>query len=246
MRNRSNLLVLLGIAFFVVGGIIVYVLTSDDDSGGTSSAGPVTVVVASRDIAPGSLADEVIAQGGLKEQKVPSGQAVAGAVQSLNQLSGATFVSGFAAQTQITTAGLQSLNRTFEVPEGYEAMALQLDFVAGGAGYVNPGDKINVYGAFSTQYPLGNAVLPRAELLLSNVEVLDVDLTVPARRGSADTTTARLSTDTVTYLVAVKTVDAEKLVFATEFESIYATLTAKDAPAAGNTPGRDGASILAA
>lgn len=247
MRNRSNLLVLLGIAFFVVGGIIVYVLTNDDSGSSSATASTQSsVIVATRDIPAGSLADEVVAEGGLKQVKVPSGQMVAGAVQSLNQLSGATFVQGFAADQQIVTNGLQSLSRTFEVPDGYEAMAIQLDFVAGGAGYVSPGDRVNVFGAFSTQYPIGNASLPRAELLISNVEVLDVDLTVPARRGTTDTGAARLATDTVTFLVAVKTTDAEKLVFTTEFENLYATLLAKDAPAVGDTPGRDGTSILAA
>ena len=61
MRNRSNLLVLLGIAFFVVGGIIVYVVTNGDDGGGGSAAvNQTTVVVATHDIANGAKADDEI------------------------------------------------------------------------------------------------------------------------------------------------------------------------------------------
>jgi hypothetical protein len=48
----------------------------------------------------------------------------------------------------------------------------------------------------------------------------------------------------VTYLLAVRTADAEKLVYSTEFQTVYATLTADDAPPAGPTPGRDGENIL--
>ncbi len=243
MRNRSNLLVLLGIAFFVVGGIIVYALTSDSGGGTKGSAqGPVPVVVATQDISAGSLAKDMISQGHLKVDKVPAGQLVPGAVQSLNQLSSATFVQGFANGQQITSSGLQAINRAFKVPDGYEAMAVQIDFVAGGAGYVNPGDHVNLYGAYNSG--LQGTTTPRAQLLLTNVQVLDVNLAIPARRGQADPSATRPTGNNVTYLLAVKTADAEKLVFTTEFHSMYATLTAENAAPAGPTPGRDGGNIL--
>jgi len=240
VRSRSNLLVLLGIAFFVIGGIIVFLVTDDDD-GGSGAAAPVTAIVSNTDVSAGTLADDLIAAGRLREVKVPAAQLAPGAVQSLNQLEGATFIQGFAKEQQITSTGLQLQNRTFEVPEGFEAMAVQIDFVAGGAGYVNPGDHINLYGAFDTEFPVGGVPLPRAELLLSNVEVLDVDLTIPARRGQANADgSARASGDAVTYLIAVRTDDAEKVVYATEFQSLYASLTNEDTPPAGDTPGQDG------
>ncbi len=244
MRGRSNLLVLLGIAFFVVGGIIVFLLTDDDDGGG--AAGPVPVVVSSVDVPAGTLANDLIEQGRLKQVEVSADELVPGAIQSLNQLSDATFVQGFAANQQLTSGGLQLQNRTFEVPEGFEAVAIQVDFVEGGAGYVTPGDHINLYGTFDTQYPIGQPA-PRAQLLLSNVEVLDVNLSIPPRRGTTgDATVARASTDTVTFLIALRTADAEKVIYNAEFQGIYASLVADDAPPAAGTPGRDGDNILAA
>lgn len=249
MRRRSNLLVLLGVAFFVVGGVIVYLLTDDEDGGSASGpAAPVTVVVGTEDIPAGSLADDLIEAGRLTTIEIPPAQLVPGAVQSLNQLAGAEFVQGFAKDQQITSSGLQLQNRTFEIPAGYEAVAVQIDFVAGAAGYVNAGDRINLYGLYTT--PTGSGPGPRAELLLTNVEVLDVDLSIPPRRGTAPTdpsqpTAQRPSGSTVTYLLALRSVDAEKAIFSTEFASLYATLTADDAPPAGPTAGRDAESILA-
>ncbi len=244
MRNRSNLLVLLGIAFFVVGGIIVYVLTDDEDGGGSADS-EVTVLVADADIAAGTLADDVIEGGGFREENVASNQVEAGAIRSTSQLQGATFVQSFAEGQQITAGGLTALDRRFEVPAGFEAIAVQVDFVAGVAGYVSPGDRINVYGAYDTQTALGDRQTPRAELLLTNVEVLDVDLSIPSRRGTSDDPSVqRQSGDNITYLLAVRTADAEKLVYQTQFQSMYATLTADDAPPAGPTPGRDGENIL--
>jgi Flp pilus assembly protein CpaB len=245
VRNRSNLLVLLGIAFFVVGGIIVYVLTNDDDGDNTSSGSPVTVIVAANDIPAGSLANEMIEQGNLKEEEVAADQVLPGAIQSTNQLQGATFVQGFAGGQQITASGLQNVGRTFEVPPGYEAIAVQLDFIGGGAGYVSVGDRINVYGALNDRYP-ASVPLPHSELLLTNVEVLDVNLSIPARRGQSvdDATVPRATSENITYLLAVKSADAEKLVFVTEFHTLYATLMADDAPPTDSTPGRSGDNIF--
>ncbi len=252
MRRRSNLLILLGVAFFVVGGLIVYLLTDDeDDPGGSAGPDNATVVVGTDDIAAGALADELIEAGRLRAVEVPAQQVVPGAVQSLNQLAGATFIQGFAADQQITTAGVQLQSRSFEIPEGHDAVAVQLSFVDGGAGYVSAGDRINLYGLFQTG-SAGDAPTPRAELLLSNVEVLDVDLSIPPRRGSAQQSTdpgtagtPRASAQNVTYLLALRPADAEKVLYSTEFASLYATLMAPDAPAVGDTPGRDGASVLA-
>jgi Flp pilus assembly protein CpaB len=237
--------VLLGIAFFVVGGIIVFLLTDDDD-GGSGASAEVSAIVSNTDVPAGTLADDLIADGRLREIKVPANQLPPGALQSTNQLAGATFVQGFAKEQPITSGGLQLQNRTFDVPQGFEALAVQIDFVAGVAGYVNPGDHINLYTAYDIEYPLGGQLLPRAELLLSNVEVLDVDLTIPPRRGTVNSDgTARASGDAVTYLVAVRTDDAEKVVYSTEFQTLYATLADDETPPAGNTEGQDGDSITA-
>ena len=94
-----------------------------------------------------------------------------------------------------------------------------------------------------------DSAVPRAELLLTNVEVLDVDLTIPPRRGAAPVDPSqpvaqRASTSAVTYLLALRADDAEKVIYQTEFESLYASLVADDAPPAGPTPGQDGSTIL--
>lgn len=247
MRRQSNLLVLLGIAFFIVGGVIVYLVTKDDDGGGPSNEpGVATVVVGTEDIPAGALADQLIEEGRLRTAEVSEAQVQAGAVRSVNQLAGATFIQGFAKDQQITTGGVQLKTRTFDVPAGFEGIAVQIDFVPGGAGYVSPGDRINLYGVY--EGPTGELAVPRTELLLTNVEVLDVDLTIPPRRGNTTNTTvdgsARASGSTVTYLLAMRADDAEKAIYTTEFARFYATLTAADAPPAGPTAGRSGDDIL--
>jgi Flp pilus assembly protein CpaB len=241
VRQRSNLLVLLGIAFFVVGGVIVYLITNDDDDGGGSGAAAnVQVVVATTDIGAGDLADTLIEENKLRAIEVEATQLVPGAIGSLAQLKGATFTQNFAANQQITQVGVQlANNRTFEIPEGFEAVAVQLDFVPGVAAYVSAGDRINLYGSVPGA---------RAELLLTNVEVLDVDLTIPPRRGAATdpntTGAARTSSDSVTYLLALRADDIEKVVYLTDNASLYASLVPDEAPPAGPTPGREAGTLF--
>jgi Flp pilus assembly protein CpaB len=234
------LLVLLGIAFFVVGGLIVYLITNDDDDDG-AAAEKVQVVIATTDVSAGDLADDLIEENKLRAVEVDPTRLVAGAVGSLNQLQGATFTQNFASNQQITLAGVQlANNRTFTIPEGFDAVAVQLEFVPGVAAYVSPGDHINLYGS----------VGGRSELLLTNVEVLDVDLTIPPRRGSAtdpgSTTAAqRPSGSAVTYLLALRVDDVEKVVFLTENDGgLYASLVPDEAAPAGPTPGRTGSDIF--
>lgn len=238
MRSRSNLLVLLGIAFFVVGGIIVFLITDDDD-GGSEAAEKVRVVVATTDIEAGRLANELIEENKLREVEIDPARLVTGAINSLAQLEGATFTQAFAGDQQITQVGVQlANNRTFEIPEGFDAVAVQLDFVPGVAAYVSPGDHINLYGAAAE----------RAELVLSNVEVLDVDLTIPPRRGSTTDPNAggtpRASGSAVTYLLALRPEDAERVIYLTQFQDLYASLVADEAAPAGQTPGRDLQSVF--
>jgi Flp pilus assembly protein CpaB len=253
VRNRSNLLVLLGIAFFVVGGIIVYVLTNDSgDSHATVAPGETTVVVATHDIASGAKVDEELKNGGLKSKTVASSAAVPGAIGNTQQIAGGTFVQPFADGNQVVLTGVQVARRGYNLPDGFEAIAVDLNFVPGVAGYVNPGDRINIFGEFKAVGATG-ADLPNGEnahLLLTNVKVLDVNTTVPANGTTADTTASGATSrpgggGQIIYLLAVKTSDAEKLVYMEQGQALYATLVKDDAPPAGATGGADATNILA-
>jgi Flp pilus assembly protein CpaB len=246
VRNRSNLLVLLGIAFFVVGGLIVYVVSNDDDggSGSNAAAGETVVVVATHDIPANAKADDEIKSGGLKEKTVSSGAVVPGAVQTLQALQGATFIQAFADGNQILNSGVQMLNRGYDLPEGYEAIALSLNFPEGVAGYVNVGDRVNLYGEFKDIDNNGAAIAGGefAQLIMTNVRVLDISQTVPTNGVTTDpsTGTVRGGGGDITMLLAVETADAERIVYMKQGNSIYATLVRDDAPPA-KSPGGIGA-----
>jgi Flp pilus assembly protein CpaB len=242
-------MVLLGVAFFIVGLAAVYIVSSDDDDGGGGDDGGVTVVVANQTISAGTLASDLIEDGALEEVEVASGQALPDAARSLEQIRGARFILGFAKDQQVTLAGVQPLTSNVTVPEGFEAVAVQLEFVSGGAGYVTVNDRINLYAVTEDSTGAGGKPVPRAELLLTDVRILDINLDIPARTATAaregsSTAPSRAGGDPITYLLALRTADVEKVIFQSSFESLYATLTAEDAGPSGDTPGQDGGTIL--
>lgn len=263
MRQRSNLIILFGIAFFVIGGVIVFLVLNDDDDGGGSAASAnqaeVTVFVAAQDISPNTLGSDVIEQGLLTTDQVPAGSQPVGAITSAAGLDNQIFAVGVAEGEVITTSQLavRSLSN-IKVPEGFDGVAVSVPYTAGGAGYVAPGDTVNVYGLFgetdsaaglATPPPGdGSVPLPRTELLLTNVLVLDVSAQQGTSVSSANqqegsTVGRQQLNSSLTYLLALRPTDVERIVQASNFAGLYLSLTAEDAPPAGDTPGSDGGSV---
>jgi Flp pilus assembly protein CpaB len=174
---------------------------------------------------------------------------VPGAIQSLQVLKGATFVQAFAEDDQILTSGVLALRRGYEIPEGYEAIAVSLTFPQGVAAYVSPGDRVNLYGQFKQLNPQTGQDVPggeEAKLLMTNVRVLDINQTVPSNGAPTDANVAteRAADGAIVMLLAVKSVDAERLVYMKQGQAVYATLVRDDAPPAGPTPGANAGNIL--
>ena len=138
-----------------------------------------------------------------------------------------------AAQPVAQRAAPQQSVPAFKIPDGKEAVAVQLPGVPGVAGYVKPGNRVNVYGTFKTSQVNGAPKAPAAKLILKNVEVLNV--TAPA---------AGVEGGNATYLLALSPDDAERVIYMASFESMWLSLVRDGAPAVGNTPGRTATNLL--
>ncbi len=270
MRQRSNLIIVFGIAFFLIGGAIVYLLVSDDDDdgGGGSVAGPaqVTVFVAAQDIPANTLGADVIEQGLLTTDQVAAGSQPVGAITSASALDNQIFAVGVSEGDVITSAQLavRSLSN-ITVPDGYDGVALTVTYTNGGAGYIAPGDLVNVYGLFGASDgaaglatdpntnpgAVNGFALPRTELILTNVLVLDVSAqagtssqSAAAAQESGTSTSGRVTSgQPLTFLLAMTPADIERVVQTANFADLYFSLTADEAPPAGETDGSDGGSV---
>ena len=263
MRQRSNLIILFGIAFFIVGGAIAYLVLNDDDSGsgggGGNTVAKVSVLVATEDIEANTLGSDVLEAGILTLEEVDSGSQPVGAITNSDDLSNRIFRVPVQEGDVIVSAqvALRSLSNV-QIPEGYDGVAVTIDYTNGGAGYIAPGDTVNLYGVYgvdgtsSAGLSGGDAAAgptPRTELALTNVLVLDVSAQQGSSIQAADpddpnATVGRQTLGTpLTYLLALTPTDAERVVQLTSFADIYLSLTADDAPNTGDTPGVGGDNV---
>lgn len=260
--RRSNLLVFAGIAFFVVGVAIVALLARDDNKGSSSSPNSVDVLVAKEDIPAGTNGDDATTK--VEVRRVNAADRQPDALSTPSQLSNQLFTLKFSKGEQVRSGGLKqrSISPTLQVPEGKEAVAVDVPFVAGGAGYLAPGDLVNVYqvipgpvtdftvpGGGEPRLPFST---PHTQLVLTNVRVLDVQQQVPALNSTTQSTPNQTgivsrpagSAANLTVLLALDAIDTEKVIFGSATTSpvtmqLYLTRVGDNAPPSGPTPGRD-------
>lgn len=141
-----------------------------------------------------------------------------------------------AAQSAVQTAAPAAAAptaATVDVPDGKEAVAVQVPTVPGLGGYAKIGDRVNVYGTFKDRQPNSTAKgAPVAKLVIPDADVLAV--TGPAVGAEVGNTT---------YLLAVNPGGAEQVIYLASFEGIWLSLTPESAPAITGTPGRNAQNI---
>jgi hypothetical protein len=131
------------------------------------------------------------------------------------------------AGTVVVNAAAPAAPTTFTIPEGKQAVAIQMPFVAGLAGYAKAGDTVNIYGVVDERGAGVEPAPPVSKLLLPGVQVLTVTAPPPGAEGG-----------NATYLLALDAAQAEQAIFFAKFQSLWLTLVPKGQPKAPATPGR--------
>ena len=189
-------------------------------------------------------------------QQVNASQKVADALTSPSQLTNFRIVSSFPKGSQILQGGLAPVIASIAVPKGYEAVPVSMSYVAGGAGYISPGDYVNVYQVVPSVVSAAGAEgssatvpydTPLTKLLLTKVQVLDINTQVAPLASQQTTPTtsqvvSRATTGTsIVVLLALDTADAERVIFGSQVQGLFLYLTKvdKDGNPSGPTPGAD-------
>lgn len=255
--RRSNQLVLAGIAFFIVGVVIVLLVARGNDSGSSATGAnvKVPVLVATDNLAVGTKGADAVAK--VEVRQVNASERLPDALSSPSQLSSTRLIAAFAKGEQIRQSGLTPTVSSVTAPKGMEAVSVSVPFEAGGAGYIGPGDVVNVYQVMPnplvTTGPLPPYAMPRVKLLLTKVQVLDVNTQIAALAGQATTATTQqvqsrpAGGGSILLVLALGTADAEKVIFGSRVGGLYLYFTKvdKDSNPAGPTNGQDLATILA-
>jgi len=241
MGKRSNLIVTLGLAVFIVGAAATFLVVRNNNGSDTATAGPgrVTVLVADKPIPAGTQGSTAVNQGMVKTKVVVESAKPADALTDVSQLAGKTVTLGVAEGQVLTTSQFQTAQTrigTLKIPDGKTAIAVQMGNVPGVAGFAGAGDRINVYGVVKPGAP----GMPNggSHLIMQNTEVLNVNgTTLAAAQGQPGGTG-------LVYLLAVSAPEAERIAYLTTFEQLYFSLVAKDAAPVAPTPGSSIADAL--
>jgi pilus assembly protein CpaB len=102
---------------------------------------------------------------------------------------------------------------SFAIPKGKQAVSIELPAVPGLAGYVKPGDEVNLYATVRNAQTAGKLKTPFVKLVLQGVKVLDVRAPAPGTGGSS------------IYLLALDVREAEQVIFYAKYESMWIALT---------------------
>ncbi len=240
MGKRSNLIVTIGLAVFVIGAGATFFVVRNGSGGSSKSAAPTgsSVLYAAKDIASGTTGAQAVEQGFVKTRSISKTAKPAGALTDSSELAGKTALGSVPQGTVITGSQFatpQTSLGSVKIPDGKMALALSLSAVPGVSGFVAAGDHIDVFGVLKD-----GPGSPSTKLIMQNTEVLSV-----SPSGAAATAAAATAGGTnPTYLLAVTAPEAERLVFFTSFDSLYFSLVSKNAAAVGPTPGTDAADAL--
>lgn len=233
MARRSNVIVILGLAVFIVGAAATYFLVRDKGGSDTASsvAGGVPVLYASEDIPAGTSGTAAIQNGLVKTKNVNPTTKPASALTDSSQLAGRTTTVGVPQGSVLTEDGFplaQTRVGSVKIPAGKNAFAVQLGNVPGVAGYVGAGDHIDIFGM--TKPDSGGGA---AHLILQNIEVLSVNganvTPSPGQPGAPDRV----------FLLAVDPAQAEQLSYLASFGQLSFSLVPKDQGPGPATPGVD-------
>jgi Flp pilus assembly protein CpaB len=236
MAKRSNLIVALGLTVFVVGAGATFLIARNNNSTTTAAVGKVNVLYAAKPIPTGTSGSSALDSGLVKTKAIDATAKPADALTDPSQLAGQTARLGVPegqvlSASQFTEA--QTRIGTLSIPPGKVALALQLAYVPGVAGYAGAGDNIDIYGVVKDG-PTGST----AKLIMQNVQVLSYNGTaLAAAQGQPGGSSP-------VYLLAVDATAAEQLVYLASFQQLYFALVAKDQAPVGGTPGVNNSQAL--
>ncbi len=226
MSRRTIILLGCGVVAVVLGSLV---LVFGRGGGAEATSPQVTVVVATEDLAPGTAADEAVTDGRLEVSEVDADDVGPGAIRSAAELSGRSIGVAIPGGAQLVDTDLVLVplrGSTVAVPDGMQAVAIDVPFTAGGAGYISAGDRVDVLGLLDDA-PGGRSTIT----VLRDVEVLDVSTEVAPRvasrnasQASTTTTVATATPASLTFLIAVPEGDVTRIVQAAGFHRLYLSL----------------------
>jgi pilus assembly protein CpaB len=169
--DRRKLLLVVAVVVALLGAGLVFLYAKGADDRASEAYRPVTVYVATADLAVGESFDTAVATGKIISREVPT------AIQTIDVLTGKTTNGPIFTGEQIlsTNYGGEGANAPLAIPEGMVAISVSVSDTGRVAGFVNAGSYVAVW---LNHTPASSATAQQeTRLLLDRVQVIAVGST---------------------------------------------------------------------
>jgi Flp pilus assembly protein CpaB len=236
VKRQTLILVVIGVILFIAGSAIAYasVQGASKHASGTSVVAPVSTsaVVAKTNIPAGTTGQAMISSGAVAIELIPTKSYSALDLGSLTGLTDEVLTQSVTKGNALNSTELKASTSSISVPTGLDAVTVTISGANSLAGYLQPGAHVDVYANItkvSTASGVSSTLpLPCTELAMSNIDVLDVQSTVPTY-ASHKTSAGRTIPATETLLLAVNPSNARNIEFLSQNESLSVVQTQQDA-----------------
>lgn len=225
--SRRLLAGITALVLAVLSALLVFTYVSSADRRAMSEMAPTEVFVVAEQIPAGTPAEALA--GFLTVEEIPAAAVVQGGVSDLSQVTGQVTTTVLEPGEQLLAARFIS-PENFEasgevnVPEGFHEVTVTLASTRALGGKLAPGDTVGVFlSGFES----------RTHLALHKVLVTDVQGAVTTVEQEDGTETTVPAAEYVVVTLAVSAPDAELIVNAAEFYSIWLSSEPPEAPEAG-------------
>lgn len=236
MKKQTAILVLIGVILFIAGSAIAFASVqgaSKHASSGTNVVAPVSTsaVVAKTDIPAGTTGQAMVSSGMVALELIPTKSYSPTDLPSLTGLTDEVLTTSITKGHAISSTQLTASTSSISLPTGMDGVTVTLSGTAALAGYLQPGSRVDVYANItkvSAPSPLSAQLpLPCTQLAMANIQVLDVESTVPSY-ASHKTAAGRTIPTSETLLLAVSPAQARTIAFLSANESVSVVQTQKD------------------
>lgn len=239
---------LLAVVLAFVATIAIYSYVQGIEQRAFEDAELVEVFVAQETIPQGLSVSAASEAGLIARENAPRGTVPEGALGSLDQVEGLVTESRILAGEVVVrdrwVDPQQVSDAVLEIPEGFEAISVQVGIPPGVAGFIRAGDQVSLVATVAqpdtvTEDEEGEPIEVeagevRTQYLLQSIDVLSVGQRVTTEQGEDGVAEGGGS---VLLTVALEPEDVERLVFAIGNAELYFTLLPEDAEPQ-DTPGR--------
>lgn len=244
---RSKLVVL---AVSVVLGILAVVLGAQYLRSARSEiaaeAEPVRVLVTVRDVPAGTPGGQMVSEDYAEEQELPRQYVADGAISSIASIEGKVLAVPLTRGEQLTGSRFmvaEEVGLPYALPEGYVAISVPDNAARGVSGFVSPGDYVMVVSSFDPgelDQAVSKILIKKARVLATGTETSQTVSPQGAEEdqgGGLGVQSAGAATAVNTLTLAVTPVDAERLVFALEFGTVWYSLHSSSSTTVPDTAG---------